>query len=219
MADATKTEPPKTDSKAKAPVQKLTPTQARAARRARRQSRKALRRYAIFAGVGLVAAVLLVSLFLPSLPFGRGGGNIPENAPGQRYDDQGTTHIQLGESHAPYNSIPATSGWHYSQPNAPVAWGVYNDPIPDEVLIHNLEHGGVGVHYNCPDGCPDDVAKLVNFYQGRKVVVSPYPNMPTKFALTAWNYLDAFDVYDEARIAAFLDAHISSGNAPEWNVP
>ena len=73
---------------------------------------------------------------------------------------QGETHIDLGQSHASYNSVPATSGWHYAQPLAPVRWGLHDEVVLDEYRLHNLEHGGVGVHYDCPEGCPELVAQL-----------------------------------------------------------
>ncbi len=139
--------------------------------------------------------------------------------PGERYPSQGNAHIGLGDAHPPYNSTPATSGWHYP---APAPWGLYEEPLPDEVLIHNLEHGGIGVHYNCPQGCADLVEDMVAAIQSQprtKILVSPYPAMPTRIALTAWNYLDAFDEFDEDRIVAFIEAHESSPNAPEYNVP
>ena len=142
--------------------------------------------------------------------------------PGERYPSQGNAHIALGQAHPPYNSTPATSGWHYTVPLAPVPWGLYEKPLPDEVLLHNLEHGGIGVHYDCPDGCADLVDDIVAAILGQrrtKILVSPYPAMPTRIALTAWNYLDAFDDFDEDRIVAFIEAHESSPNAPEFNVP
>ena len=127
-------------------------------------------------------------------------------------------HVQLGETHPPYNSRPATSGWHRG---AVARWGVYVDArIPDEVLVHNLEHGGIGIHFNCVEGCPDligDLAEIAGRYD--KVVMSPYPDMDSRIALTAWTFLDAFDEFDERRITAFIDAHISSADAPEGSLP
>ena len=141
------------------------------------------------------------------------------DGPGERFPDQGGDHIGLGDSHPPYNSAPATSGRHYGAPLAPAPWGVYTEAIPDEVLIHNLEHGGIGVHYNCPNGCDELVDQLAGVVRGSgKIVMSPYPDMETRIALTAWNFLDAFDDFDEDRIEGFIDAHESSSNAPEPNV-
>lgn len=148
--------------------------------------------------------------------------SLSSTIPGERYPSQGNAHIALDQAHPPYNSTPATSGWHYSVPLAPVPWGLYEDPLPDEVLIHNLEHGGIGVHYDCPEGCVDlvdDIVAAILSQPRTKILVSPYPAMPTRIALTAWNYLDTFDEFDEDRIVAFIEAHESSPNAPEFNVP
>jgi hypothetical protein len=213
---------------------RLTPTQARAARRARRAARRKWLRYGGGTAALAVAAAFIVSLFLPGLPFGRsGGGHDPAaggaEAPGIRMASQGTTHIGINESHPPDNSQPATSGWHYEGSgisyaggtiSSPAPWAIYNDEIPDEVLIHNLEHGGVRIHYNCPEGCSELISQLADSARlGSKIILSPYTNMESRIALAAWNYIDAFDEYDEGRIREFIAAHESSANAPEWNVP
>ena len=177
-----------------------------------------------------------MSLFLPGLPFGRGGaaGHDPTaggvEPPGVRIVDQGRAHISPADTHAEYNSHPATSGWHYSGSGIPLAsgnslpapapWGIYDEEMQDEILLHNLEHGGVRIHYNCPEGCPELVKQLADSARlGRKVILSPYSNMDTLIALAAWNYLDAFDEYDEQRIREFIAAHESSTNAPEGTAP
>ena len=49
--------------------------------------------------------------------------------------------------------------------------------------------------------------------------MSPYPDMGTRIALTAWTFIDKFDLFDEARISEFIGSHESSPNAPEANVP
>ncbi|MDP6402067.1 MAG: DUF3105 domain-containing protein [SAR202 cluster bacterium] len=140
--------------------------------------------------------------------------------PGERMPDQGVAHVALEEDHPPYNSVPATSGWHFGGPLAPAPWGVYDQVLPDEVLVHNLEHGGIGIHYDCPDGCPDLMAQLTAL-AGRysKVIVSPYPGMEATIALTAWNFIDRFQGFDGAGIVAFIEAHLESPNAPEALVP
>ncbi len=130
--------------------------------------------------------------------------------------DRGTSHIDPGAEHPPYNSTPATSGWHYGHPFGPAKWGVYDEPLPDEILVHNLEHGGIGIHYDCPAGCPNLVEKLEDLaLRTQRAVLSPYPGMDTTIALTAWNFIDNSEEFDGARIQAFIDAHLDSGRAPE----
>ena len=140
--------------------------------------------------------------------------------PGERIPYQGKDHIQSGGSHPAYSSMPATSGWHYGRPSAPADWGVHEEVLTDEVLVHNLEHGGIGVHYSCPESCDDLVARLHETVtrardNGKKVLMSPYPGMDTRIALTAWTFMDRFDEFDEQRVTQFISAHESSLNAPE----
>ena len=194
---------------------RLTPTQARAARRVRRQRRRRVVRFAAFSGVGIIAALFILSLFAGGLGSVFAPTNAPDG-PGERIGSLGNSHISPGETHADYNSVPATSGWHYDRPDAPARWGVYDQPIPDEVLLHNLEHGGVGIHYDCPDGCDELVEQLKGIVSGAtKVIMSPYPGMDTAIALTAWTFLETLEKFDQERIEAFILAHVSSLNAPE----
>ena len=202
---------------------RTTPTQARAARRARQQSRSRLKRIAAFTAVGLIAGLFILSLILPSVPFGGFadlfGSDVPDG-PGQKIATQGRDHVAPGQPHPEYSTSPATSGWHYDLPFAPVDWDIYDEHIEDEYLIHNLEHGGIGIHYNCPDGCDElvrDLSRIADraLAENLKVVLSPYPDMPTRIALTAWTFLDAFDEFDEDRIIEFIESHESSPTAPE----
>lgn len=210
---------------------RLTASQTRAARRSRRKARKSFVRYAAFGGVGLIAVAFIVALFLPSIPVGNRGGSSTGVFPGQRFPDQGNTHISPTDEHAPYNSVPATSGWHFSTGMgeshgssyagpAPARWGVYNEFIPDEVLVHNLEHGGIRIHYNCPEACPDLAAKLARYAKKyREVLISPDPRLESKIVLVAWNFMLELVDYNDSEITGFIEAHENSANAPEWQTP
>ena len=163
--------------------------------------------------------LFIVSLFAGSLPISIGRAT-PTDGPWQSVSEQEYGHINPGDSHEPYNSVPATSGPHYGQPLAPVRWGRHNEFIADEFRVHNLEHGGIGIHYDCPEGCDELVEQLAvivnrSVDQGSKVLMSPYPGMDTTIALTAWTSIDKFDVFDEQRISDFILAHESSPVAPE----
>lgn len=43
-----------------------------------------------------------------------------------------------------YSTNPPTSGDHVVN-EAP--WGISTQPLPDRALVHNLEHGGIVLHY------------------------------------------------------------------------
>ena len=124
-----------------------------------------------------------------------------------------TVRKSIDESHPTYSSIPASSVWHYG---VTAKWGALDEVVVDEILVHNLEHAGIGIHYDCPSGCDELVKELVRIIKPyHKVIVSPYPDMQNKIVLTAWGHIDKFDVFDEKRILDFIEAHINSSSAPE----
>jgi len=134
--------------------------QAEAARRARTTR---------YTTIAVVAVLVVIGLALAWGPisglFNRGDA---AQAQGQQFANQGQEHINPGQTHIAYNSNPPTSGPHY--PN-PANCGIYDQSLPDEELVHNLEHGGIVIEYNCPDACPDLVQQLKDVAGDRKSVV------------------------------------------------
>ena len=130
--------------------------------------------------------------------------------PGTKIPDLGNIHIEsLNAAHESYNSLPPTSGPHVPGVARP---GIYEEQIPDELQVHNLEDAFVNVHYNCPDGCEALVGELTTIVQeyldeGRHVLLEPYSGMGSKIALTAWTRIDKFEAFDELRIRKFIEAY------------
>ncbi len=158
----------------------------------------------IYAGV-IVAVLVVGGLIARSAlrpgPVGPG--------PGDSFPSQGREHINLGQSHPAYNSNPPTSGWHAP---APANWGTYRAEIPDEVLVHNLEHGGIWVSYNDPSDTDlvDKLEALAKRYP-TKIIVTPRPKDDSKIAVAAWEHLLKLDKYDEKKIIDFIDAYRNQG--------
>lgn len=82
-------------------------------------------------------------------------------------------------------------------------------------MVHNLEHGGIAVSYNALPA--DDLARLKALpgtlprdrFNAVKVVIHPYDKIPPgTFVLTAWGWRERFTAYDDAKVRAFIDAHI-----------
>jgi hypothetical protein len=166
--------------------------------RSKREARRKRNRIAAIAlGTGaVVVTALLVSWSVINAA----------NRPGEPVPDMGNQHIEEGtKSPVAYNSTPPTSGPHYG---GLARWGIHTEPIPDELVVHNLEDGGVGIWYDCPEGCPDLVGQLESvaehYHDG--VLLAPYPGIDTRIALTAWNRIDRFDQFDEERIVRFIRA-------------
>ena len=201
-------------TQAKRRKDRLTPSQARAARRQRRHRRRRAIRVGAFVAIAVVSILFVVSLFANSLPISIGGPSGELTGFEERFPEQPySPHIRVDQEHAAYNSVPATSGWHYDNT---ARWGVHDEFVPDEILVHNLEHGGVRIHYDCPEGCPelvDDLAEIAR--RASEVILSPYPNMESKIALVSWTYLERLEEFDKERIEAFIDGHMNSPDAPE----
>ena len=211
-------------SRAKQSSGRPTRTQSRAARRGRRQRRRRFLRWGAAISIGAISFAFIVSLFIGGLPLNNLIGRSAPDGPGIRIDELAPIHVSPGQDHPPYNSAPATSGAHFGQPLAPSRWGVHDTALADEVLLHNLEHGYVNLHYDCPEGCSELLQQLTDIVEkaadrGGKVLMSPYPDMDSRIALTAWTFIDKFDVFDEERISEFVNSHESSPNAPEATVP
>ena len=131
-------------------------------------------------------------------------------------------HIPIGSNRPQYNSNPPTSGPHYDNP---AEKGIYKKELPDEQLVHNLEHGYIWVSYRS-DVAPEIVKQLENFYGfGKKIIVEPRKENDKLIAIAAWNWLDKFDPASQnslndvelKRIGDFIDKYINQG--PEPNAP
>lgn len=130
---------------------------------------------------------------------------LPEkNRPGESFEVQGREHIEINALHIPYNSNPPTSGPHYAQP---ADWGVYQKELPDEQLVHNLEHGGIWISYKDID--EDTKAKLeaIGSRYSKSVIITPRSKNDTKIAVASWGRLQKFEQYDEQSIIKFIKAN------------
>ncbi len=135
----------------------------------------------------------------------------PITQQGQAFPIQGAEHIQIGAEHPAYTTNPPTSGWHYGQS---AAWGVYQEALPDEQLIHNLEHGGIWISYK--DITPDIKSKLETLaqkYPG-SVILTPRTQNNTPITLASWGRLQELSSYDEAIIITFIRANKNKSPEP-----
>jgi len=172
-------------------------------------------------------AILIVALALNHasqvsnqnrLPFQRVTGTV-----GQPVADEGRTHVDPSTTPT-YKFYPPASGPHYSaQGIAPVPWQTI-DTLQEGQYVHNLEHGGIAILYDCPSGTACTTLKnaLENYvknlapaeptYNEVKIVLTPYSRgMQKKVALVAWDYIEFLDGYDQAEITRFYENHVNRG--------
>jgi hypothetical protein len=111
-----------------------------------------------------------------------------------------------------YDHFPPTGGAHFA------SWqncGIYNRPIQDELAVHSLEHGAVWLAYQ-PDLPVDEVERLKNLVRGRSyTLMSPYANMDTPIAISAWGVQLTADSASDPRLEQFVTKYRQGAQTPE----
>lgn len=131
---------------------------------------------------------------------------------GERVPSQEAAHVARGESHPPYNSNPPTSGWHWGDGVA--GPGIKDQPVPDELVLHSMEHGAAVVWYK-DDLSKESIGKIkeaFNSASGKKIML-PRKDLDVPVALTSWGWILKLQTIDEAKIKEFIE--INNDRAPE----
>lgn len=162
----------------------------------------------IAAGV-IIGALVLVVIVRNTIAEQNPPGDLAIPDTSIRYPSQGQDHIAVGQIHPAYNSNPPTSGWHYLEP---ARWGVYSEQLPDEQLIHNLEHGGIWLSYQDPSNQAiiNDLLDIASRYPSH-IIVEPRPENDSPVAIAAWGQLLTMDRVDKDIIYAFIRRYRKNG--------
>lgn len=116
-------------------------------------------------------------------------------------------HIAEGQT-VQYNSVPATSGDHWG------LWancGFYPEGLPDERVVHNLEHSNIVVSYNFT--APEEIGALRQAVDSLGLsrawgVTRYYDKVPAgTVVLTAWGIMDTMQGVDPDRIKKFFETY------------
>jgi hypothetical protein len=169
-----------------------------AARRRRQQRERVVRWLSI-------AAVLGVAFWFLFLR-GRGPSEI-EGHPVSSFSATGVgEHVQ---GTVDYETTPPVAGAHAS---APAPCGVHGQPIPNENLVHTLEHGGVGLLYT-PQVDGGDIAQIESIVRDFEshVFSAPYPGMETPIAVVSWGRIMRLGELDVSAMREYIDAFRDDG--------
>ena len=164
----------------------------------------------------LAASVIIAVLVIASFAFASfsGGGHGGTSGSATTYVDGVGVEQDLMSSavHVPdgtvveYSTIPPSSGDHWVGPQA---CGFYEDGLPDEPTVHNLEHSNIVVSYNLPDESQVDELKSTMGDIGLSRiwgVTRSYDKIPEgQVALAAWGVLDIMEGVDKDRIDLFFE--------------
>lgn len=123
----------------------------------------------------------------------------------EEFPIEGANHITDG-ARAVYNTNPPTSGPHYAQP---ANWGFYDEPIPDERLVHNIEHGGIWISYTGSDDETAVALKSIAKRNSGSVIVTPREANDDPIVVASWGRMMRLSQVDEVRIQKFIDMYIN----------
>jgi len=142
------------------------------------------------------------------------------------YPLQPGIHVPVGTVITSWNSNPPSSGEHY-----PI-WGKWNHtndasaPLPRGYYVHNEEHGGVVLLYNCPEGCPDEISAMQAIMAdlpsdplctaegvSTRTLITSDPALPpgVRFAAAAWGFTYTANCFDVQSMREFILDHYGQG--------
>jgi hypothetical protein len=175
------------------------------------------------AGAIIIAAVA-VGLLVAFRGGGDGGAASGTDGPcvRQTFPPMGRQHVENLSEAFQYNSFPPTSGPHFG---IPTVYNIYDQPVPEIRLVHNLEHGAIVVQYGSK--VPKQaVAQIAAWYSKDPLglVVAPLPAVSEihakapagyedKIFLTAWTHVATCTTFDEGAFDRFMDDF--RGKGPE----
>jgi hypothetical protein len=195
--------------------QRLAHRQEELAELKRRQARaKRTRLFGLIGGgVAVVAVFTLVIVFVVT------SGN--SSAPTAASSIKGVkTYSGLTSNHVAgtvdYAQTPPTGGDHNQ------VWlncGVYDQQVPNENAVHDLEHGAVWITYDPSQTTDAEVAALQKAVPSTYAVLSPYEGLGKPMYISAWGAQLGFTKADDPRIAKFITKYWQSADAPEPGAP
>lgn len=130
-----------------------------------------------------------------------------------------TYHVASCSSASCGNGLnPPTAGPHCPYPLSCQSYDSEQSPCQ---WVHNLEHGHAVFLYDCPDGCPEEVAKLEQAQQEarvgsngvRRAVVTPATGLPQRIAAILWRRAYLTDSADPEALRCLLQ--FQDQDAPE----
>jgi hypothetical protein len=179
--------------------------------------------YAV-AGSGILLLAVVVALVAFT---GGGSGNSTDNVRAamekagctlKTFPGGKATHLTDFNAKPKWNSNPPTSGPHHQEP---AIWGFYTEPVNEVQAVHNLEHGGIVIHWG-PDVPQAEIDAIREWYDKdpQGLLAAPYPGIDGKITLGAWNaepnqdgqgILAECPKFDEQAFDAFVEAYRFKG--------
>lgn len=145
----------------------------------------------------------------------------PESIAGNPVDSFSTSNGGQQNHTAPYDYTEDTTGVNPpvsgSHDPVPAECGTHSVKVPDENLVHSLEHGAVAILYDTKEVPLADIKKIeaiVGDYDD-DVLTAPYPGLPDPIVVASWSRKMALSEFDEDAIKQYIDRFGDTEPAPE----
>lgn len=101
-----------------------------------------------------------------------------------------------------------------------LACDVYDQPVPSEVAVHSMEHGGVWITYDpeLPAEQVEALAELAGIDE-QYVLVSPYAGLPAPVVASTWGLQLEADAADDPRLEQFVRTYAGGDQGGEPGAP
>lgn len=97
--------------------------------------------------------------------------------------------------------------------------GVYDEPVPNENAVHDLEHGVVWITYQ-PNLPAAELERLKSLVRNQTYVdLTPYPDLRSPVVASAWGKQLQVDSADDPRLVTFISTYRQSPQSPEPGAP
>ncbi len=182
--------------------------------RAQERSRERRRAALIWGVAALVALAVILGTFFAIRSAQDEQASVAEAAKEdiegvQEFEGLSSEHVDVSVD---YPESPPVGGDHSP------AWlncGVYTEPVPEENVVHSLEHGAVWLTYQ-PDLDQEQINTLDEFTANENyVVVSPYEDQESPVVATAWGLQLELDSADDPRLEVFIEKYVQGPQTPE----
>lgn len=121
----------------------------------------------------------------------------------EEFPIEGKDHVAPGTK-VDYKTNPPTSGGHYA---SAADWGVYQEEIPDEAVVHSLEHGGIWISYKDIDEAAKNTLEEIGEENSGSAIVSPRSANEAKIAVVSWGRMMKLEKVDRALIQKYIDTY------------
>ena len=164
-----------------------------------------------------LAAIVVAAAVLVPLLIDDDGGAATGSA-----DPSAEVEANLGDVQV-YDPQPAHDNGDLEYPQSPTVGGLHNDywldcgvydvPVPEEHVAHDLEHGTVWITY-APGLDADGIAALAAVLP-QNGILSPYDDLRAPVVVTVWGRQLDLTGADDPRLALFIDEFSEGVTAPE----